>query len=98
MLDSAITPRSRSPLLAILASAALACLTVWALARPRDTRTVAHAPNIISLWGPLRELGCAPPNEHGTFIAAKLLPDENGNPYIFECTDDGLLINGVRVR
>ena len=102
MLDSAITPRSRRPLLVILASATLTCLTVWGLARVRDdrrdTRTVAHAPNIISLWGPLRELGCAPPNEHGTFIAAKLLPDENGNPYIFECTDDGLLINGVRVR
>jgi hypothetical protein len=27
-----------------------------------------------------------------------LLADENGSPYIFECTDDGLLINGVRVR
>ena len=27
-----------------------------------------------------------------------LLPDENGNPYIFECIDDGLLVNGVRVR
>jgi hypothetical protein len=93
VLNSALT-LPRLLLLLVLGCAGL----VWAVQWPHHRAPRAHADRLFSLWAPLRELGCAPPNEHGTFIAAKLLPDEHGNPYIFECTADGLRIDGVQVR
>lgn len=95
MLNSALT-LPRLLLLLVLGSAGL----VWAVQRPhhRAPRAHAHADRLFSLWAPLRDLGCAPPNEHGTFIAARLLPDEHGDPYIFACTADGLTIDGVSVQ
>lgn len=95
MLNSALT-LPRLLLLLVLGCAGL----VWAVERPhhRARRAQASVDRLFSLWGPLRDLGCAPPNERGTFIAGKLLPDEHGNPYIFECTADGLTIDGVTVQ
>jgi hypothetical protein len=99
MLEPAITPRARHTLAAILATAALACLTVFGLAEMHrsDTHRLRHSrDNAFSMWQPLFDLGCASPNEHGTFIAGKLLPDEHGDPYIFGC--DGMTINGRSIR
>lgn len=90
MLHSALT-LPRLVMLLVLGCAGL----VWTTQR---THHRAARADLFSLWGPLRQLGCAPPNEHGTFIAGKLLPDENGNPYVFECTADGLAVDGVSLR
>lgn len=93
MLNSALT-LPRLLLLLVLGCAGL----VWAVQRPHHRAPRAHTDRLFSLWRPLRDLGCAPPNEHGTFIAAKLLPDEHGDPYIFGCTAAGLTIDGVSVQ
>ena len=93
MLNSALTlPR-------LLLLLALGCAgLVWTFSGMSHHRRVATADNVFSVWNELRRVGCAPPNEHGTFIAGKLLPDEQGNPYIFECTADGLTVDGAHLR
>jgi hypothetical protein len=94
VLNSAIT-LPRLLLLVVLGSAGL----VWAVSGARQPRpAVAHTTSAFSMWSALRQIGCAPPNEHGTFIARKLLPDEHGDPYIFECTADGLAVDGAHLR
>jgi hypothetical protein len=102
MLDVATPPGPHRSLLAVILSAALACTAAWTLARlarhGEDARFVHARFRPFSMWSALASVGCSPPNERGTFIARNLLPDENGNPYIFECTDDGLVVNGARLR
>jgi hypothetical protein len=92
VLNSALTlPR-------LLLLIALGCAgLVWTVASSRATaRTpvVARAENPFSMWRMLGRFGCAPPNEHGSFIVGKALTDGAGNPYIFECSGDSLVING----
>jgi len=95
VLSSLTLPRLL--LLVVLGCAGL----VWTVTGTREAHRppqVARIDNPFSMWSMLRRVGCSSPNEHGTFIAAKLLPDETGNPYIFECTAGGLAINGTAVQ
>lgn len=96
MPHSALT-LPRLVLLCVLGCAGL----VWAIGgirEPHHRAAVARADNPFSIWGALRRVGCAPPNEHGTFIALRLRRDEAGAPYIFECTRDGLALAGRSLR
>ena len=96
MLSSTLT-LPRLLLLVVLGCAGL----VWTVAGTRETvrrPAVARLDNPFSIWGNLSRVGCSAPNEHGSFIVGKALPDGEGNPYIFECMGDHLALDGRTLR
>jgi hypothetical protein len=96
VLSSTLT-LPRLLLLVVLGCAGL----IWTVAGAREVHrppAVARLDNPFSMWGMLSRVGCSAPNERGSFIVGKALPDEAGNPYIFECMGDRLVLDGRTLR